>query len=787
MIEYLNSFSKLEFDKVKNHIKRYTVSEIAREKLDHLIPTNQIEQIKERLNLISEMKRLIESDDPLPLVSFKDIRTLLSRAAIQDNILSSNEILFICNVLRISRLIVSYFNKRKSIYPHLNQLIKDIHVNKILEFNIEQTIDENGQIKDNASVELYKIRREINEKSEYLRKKVNQILKNLSDLGWTQEDLVTTRDGRMVIPVKIENKNKIPGFIHSISASGATAFIEPAETLEMNNEIRSLHFQEIREIEKILKELTIQIGNTKDAIKKNVDILGDLDFLQAAANYSIEIIGSAPQITDDQNFMILNARHPILLMKHRYNDVVPISIELGKNYTTLIITGPNAGGKSVAIKTYGLLIIMAQSGLHIPASPDTTLSIYDKIFVDIGDEQSIEADLSTFTSHIKNIKIILENSDNKSLVLIDEIGSGTDPIEGSAIAQSLLKELTERKTHCLVTTHHGTLKAFAHEIKGIENAAMEFNHETLKPTYKFIAGIPGSSYAIEIAKRAGLPEKFITLSTEYRSSQGQSLEKLLVDLESKNQELEVELNLVKSEREKLENLISEYTSRLKKLEKDVKEIRFNALNEAKSILLNANSLIERTIQELRETQAKREVIKKSREELAKKTQEITEEMKNIDSSVLEEKQIVQFKVGDIVRLISSNEIGEIIEIINENYFNVIFGQLKIKVNKNNLIKANYEEQRKFEKKIKIEVSSIEIKNEIDLRGLYGDEAIMMLDKYIDSAILKGYHRIDIIHGKGTGALQRKVAEFLKSHSMVKSFRLGEWNEGGYGVTVVELK
>lgn len=787
MLVYLNSYDKLEFSKVKNYIKKYTFSEIAKEKLDSLIPTTNIIEIKHKLNILSEMKKLLEVDDPLPLYGFSDIRNILSKAAIQDSMLQSNELAQVWNVIKTIKNIYQYFNRRKEVYPLLNQLVSEIVYNRVLEYNIEKLIDENGNIKDDASSELRKIRREIIDKSENLRKKVEQILKNISTLGWLQEEIITTRDGRMVIPVKIENKNKIPGFIHSISSSGATVFIEPAETLEMNNELRSLQFQEMREIERILKEITSQIRENVKELRKNIEIIGELDFLQAAASYSIEVLGSAPNINDEQYFNIIEARHPILLMKHKRNEVVPLNITLGKNIKSIVITGPNAGGKSVAIKNFGLLVLMVQSGLHIPASPDSTMGIYEKIFVDIGDEQSIESDLSTFSSHLENFNVMLQNSDDKSLVIIDEIGAGTDPIEGAAIAQALLLELTNRGTHCLVTTHHGTLKAFAHEVEGITNAAMEFDHTTLKPTYRLVVGIPGSSYAIEMARRMGLSEKFIELANNFKTHQQQSLEKILIDLEHKNQNLVKEIAEITKERAKLANLVEDYNQKLKKLNKELKEIRLKALQEAKEIISKANSLIEKTVQEIRESNARSEVIKTSHNNIKNTIKLFNESIEKIEFDEKEEVSLEKFNVGDIVKLKFSNDIGEIIEVLRDDYFNVLFGLYKMKVHKSNLLKAKSDEKKNYQRMLSYEINNEDLKNEIDIRGLMGEEAIPILDKYIDRAVLKGYNRIDIIHGKGTGALQKKVSEYLKSHPMVKSFRLGEWNEGGHGVTVVELK
>ncbi len=786
MLEFLNSYSKLELPKIINHILRYSVSELGKARIKSITPSNLLQEIKYNLDLTTEMKQLLETDDPLPIHGLTDISTHLNKAGIEDYIIQGLELHHISNFLKISRNISSYFNRRKSKYILLNEIVRPLYIDKIIEFNIDRAIDEDGNIRDGASAELKNIRREITSKSELLRKRLDSILKTVSAQGWAQEEIITTRDYRMVIPVKIENKNRVPGFIHSSSASGVTVFIEPAETLEMNNDIRSLHFQETREIEKILKELTNQIRKVKQEITVNIEILGIIDFLQAKANYSIEILGSAPKIFLKGSVNLIEGRHPILLMRHKREEVIPLSFEIGNENTTLIITGPNAGGKSVAIKTFGLLALMLQSGLHIPASPESELGIYNKIFVDIGDEQSIENDLSTFSSHLANLKVIVNEVDENSLVLIDEIGAGTDPIEGSAIAEAILEHLTKIRAHTLVTTHHGTLKAFAHETPGIENASMEFDHITLQPTYKFKAGIPGSSYALEMAKRMGIPDYLIKRSNEFRGESQHNLENLLADLENQSQIFKKELITVRSERIQLENLISEYTLKNKSLQKEIKEIKLKALEEAKNIIAKANSTLEKTVQQIRNESGSKSAIKNAQAIIAKVKEEqklLSEDLQNADN--IDTAQDVL--VGDFVKLKDGNETGQIIENLGDSQFNILFGQIKLKANKNNLVKVEKKEKSYTTHGSVLTTDTENLSREIDLRGMSGEEAINTIDKFIDDAILRGLHRVDLIHGKGTGALKKHISEYLKKHPSVQSFRLGEWNEGGYGVTVVELK
>lgn len=783
---FLNSLSKLEFFKVKQRIARYALSDFGREKILNLHPITSFSDIQFALDITSEMKILLESDDLLPIDELTDVRPQLNRAGILDSVVTGQELFSIGISLQIARKVSSYFSRRKDKYLLLFNTVEQIYIDKILEFNIDRAIDETGKIKDTATIELRKIRREISDKTEHLRKKLENILKSVSSQGWAQEELITTRDGRMVIPIKTENKNRLPGFIHSTSSSGATVFIEPTETLELNNDVRTLQFQETKEIERILRDLTSQVRNVKDQLFNNINILSTIDFLQAKSKYSIEILASAPKLARDGVSHLVEARHPILLMKHKRAEVVPLTMEIGREYSTLIITGPNAGGKSVVIKTFGLLVLMFQSGLHIPASDESLLSVYDKIFVDIGDEQSIEDDLSTFSSHLVSLKEIIEKADDKSLVLIDEIGAGTDPTEGSALAQAILEDLTKRKAHTLVTTHHGTLKAFAYETDGIENGAMEFNHETITPTYRFKAGVPGSSYAFEMAKRMGISDNILKRSNSYRGDLQHNLENLLSDLELKSQQMKAEVTRSREDNAKLESMILEYTQKNKEIQKQAKEIKSKALLDGKQILDKANTLIEKTIQDLRQQGGNKESIKKAKDEILKLKVEHEILEKEI---ILDEPTVMEdlFSVGDLVKLKGGSETGEIISQIGTSSFNVLFGQLKINTKKSELVKVSSKEKKRYGSTIEYDLDKEKPTTEIDLRGMLGEEAIIAIDKFIDTSILHGLHRIDLIHGKGTGALRKKITEYLKKHPSIKSIRLGEWNEGGHGVTVVELK
>jgi DNA mismatch repair protein MutS2 len=781
MKEYLHSFSKLEFDKVKKHFQRYASTDIGREHIERLSPSTSLEDIQKNLSFVSEMKHLLEITDAPPLEILPDIRFSLHRTSIENYSLPASELRKIAQVLETTQNIASFFTRRKTEFPLLLSLSSQLQVNSILQFNINRAIDENGEVKDSATKELGQIRRQIVEKSDHLRNRLETILKAVAEKDYIQEEIITTRDSRMVIPVKIEYKNRVPGFIHSTSASGATVFVEPTETLELNNDIRTLQFKEQREIERILRDLTEQVGEVKDTLLVNILLLGDIDFILAKAKYSIEIIGVEPIITTDGGIRLIDARHPLLLLHHKRDETIPLNLHIGPETRTIVISGPNAGGKSVALKTIGLLSILAQSGCHIPAVSGSELPIFTELFVDIGDEQSIEDDLSSFSSHLKNLKELVENVTVNSLVLIDELGSGTDPVEGASLAAAILESLTNLGCTTVATTHHGSLKTFAFETPGVENAAMEFDQATLRPTYKFKLGLPGSSYAMEMAERIDFPELVVKKAKELRGSSAYNFDKLINDLQRQSNELTEELNHVKREKVRLDELTRSYKDKISSLQKDMKEIRQKAVLEAETIVERANSAIESTIKEIKEHAAEKEIVRSVRQEIKKLVTEVDHLKKDFHT---EEAAEPDFVPGNTVRLKHSNSLGEILQKVDSSHYLVLVGNLKVKIAQKELQLSNEQPQKHL--KSAAHLSQGEVKREVDLRGMYGDEAIEAIEKLFDEAILSGLNRVDIIHGKGTGALRKRVTAFLKNNPAVKSYRLGEWNEGGTGVTVVEL-
>jgi DNA mismatch repair protein MutS2 len=729
---------------------------------------------------VTEAKELLIAENEIPLDGLKNIVAALKKTTVENQVLTVVELLEIASTIRVSNSLKIFLAKRISLYPTLGAYHQRLFSDKIVEHHIQEALDERGFVKDTASRDLREIRRSMALASEALRKKLESILRNVAQQEFLQDDIVTTRDGRFVIPIKSEYKHNVPGFIHSTSSSGATVFIEPAESLELNNALRELQLREQHEIHRILTDLTKQVSAIREPLAASFTTLTELDGIFARGKYSIEVCGNPPVISSVPCIKLSNARHPILLQHLKREKTIPLSIELGEKTQTLIITGPNAGGKTVTMKTVGLLTVCAQAGIHIPADSDSVIFPFQKIFVDIGDEQSIENDLSSFSSHLNSLHKILDEADAASLVLIDEVGAGTDPSEGGALAAVILQELTARKAITIATTHHGILKVFAHETPGMDNASMEFDQESLSPTYHFKSGIPGSSYAFELAERLGISLDLLNRARLQMGDERTKLESLLQELERQAQEYQVQLLQTAKEKERLESLVLSYEQKTTQLKRELGTIRKKAVEEAKEIVQQAHLKVERSVKEIRESGAQRDIVHSSRQVLRKLGEDL-ERITIAEQSTQETAEVIN--VGDVVHIRDGYESGEVRE-IQGKYAVVLSGNARLRIALKELHK-----ELKPQKKYPVLSSAIvapEASNEIDLRGLLGDEAIARVERFLDNAYAAGLHRVDIIHGKGTGALRKKISEFVKTYPHVKAFRLGEWNEGGTGVTVVEL-
>lgn len=786
MTAFDNAAAKLEFEKVLHRVRRYAASEPGQELLAHPAFSTSLPEIKSELACVSELKRLIETEGYLPVEGIHPIKGSLQKAGVEGAVLQPREVWHIGLTMKAAKNLRDFLAKHRADLILVWQIAEPLHIDKVLIYNIERAIDESGAVKASASKELQSIRRSISDKYDQLRTRLEAILKSVSDQGFSQEDIITTREGRMVIPVKAEHKNRVQGFIHSASASGATVFIEPSETLETNNEIRSLQFQEQREVERILRELTLQVRDTRDYLMNNLAILARLDALQAKAKYSLEVLGNEPVVVERGPVKLAQARHPLLLAAHGYQGTVPLDLELGSSFTTLIISGPNAGGKSVAMKCVGLLVLMTQMGLHIPASGQSIIRVFKRMYVDIGDEQSIENDLSSFSSHLNSLREIASNADDESLVLIDEIGSGTDPSEGGAIAAAMLDALTRRGAYTIATTHHGALKVFAYETEGVENGAMEFDQAALTPTFRFKSGVPGSSYALEMADRLGFDKDLLAKARSVLGQQQTKLEGLIGELEASVQKYRLEMERLEQEKVRVDALVAQYESKIAAQSHELKDLKRKAVEEAKHIVDNANALIERSIKEIRESKADRSALRLVRHEVTALKQAFEKEQESVVTD--DELPEAPIQAGDRVRLKTGGEVGRVENVSADGKTAlVVFGIVKMKIPVADVrVARDVGDTRTVSSFIPTEKVE-HAPTDIDVRGMNGDEAIPLIDKFIDSATLAGLTRIDIIHGKGTGALRKKVTDFLSHHPRVQSFRLGEWNEGGTGATVVELK
>jgi DNA mismatch repair protein MutS2 len=777
------TLEKLEFPKILNYISQYAITDPGKSIILSLKPSTDIRTVLKQGNIINEAKDILIENFPPPLEYISDLSIELSKSKIEGTVLRVKKILDILKLAACSRLLYNFIKENSEIAPLLKQSSHSLFVDKLFEHHIQKVIDENGEVKENASKNLKEIRKSIREKKIDLVRSINKIMKDLNEQKMVMDDYLTLRDGRMVIPIKAEHKRHLKGFIHSESATGQTVYIEPEQTLELNNDIISLSFAERREIERLLKELTKMIGNVADELKSSLDEIAEIDSIFARANYSVEVMGSFPELNGRKHLEIRDGRHPVLMKKLGRKGTVALDLKLEAE-NIVVITGPNAGGKTVVLKTIGLLSALVQSGIHIPVNPDSNFPLCENILIDIGDEQSIEDDLSTFSSHLKNIKHILEQANENSLVLLDEIGTGTDPSEGASLASAVLMRLRDCRATVFASTHHGSLKLIAHDEKKFVNAAMEFDNEKLTPTYKFKLGIPGSSYAFEVAKRIGIDDKLLNEAAQNIDTDKHKLEEFLVEIESKSTALEKKLNESELENTRLTGLSNLYKKNLEKLEKEKKEILKKVKIDGEKYLEGVNRKIEQVIKELRETNASKEVIKNSKELI----REIKEENENLFVPDIELKQeITDFRIGDFVRLRDTSTTGKIFSLDkNKKRAIVQVGTMKMKVNIDELLSEK--EKSSNEKRSSYNNYKIQTREyRLDIRGEKPDETEFNVIKFLDDSFVSGQARIEILHGKGTGALKKTVIAILKKHDKVKDYYFAPIEAGGEGITIIELK
>lgn len=784
------TFKVLEYYKIKEILKKYTVTRAGKDIVDELVPYNNIYEIKEHLEETKEALLLLVTKGAPPFEGIYDVRDSLLRAK-KNATLMPVEILRIGNMLRSSRRFKEYISSSddEASFRILEDITTGIVPFKNLEDEIFKTILSEEEIADSASETLFIIRKKIRDKSSSVKDRINSMVRTYSE--YLQENLYTIRGDRYVLPVKNEYKSQVKGLVHDQSASGATLFIEPMGLVDLNNEITELKLKEKAEINRILKALTMRIAGNIDVIKNNGDILWELDFIFAKAKYANEINCICPEVNDKGIVDLVEARHPLIDPKV----VVPSNIYLGREFSTLVITGPNTGGKTVTLKTVGILELMAMSGMMIPAKAGSVVSLFNKVFADIGDEQSIEQSLSTFSSHMTNVVKIIDQSDENTLALFDELGSGTDPTEGAALAMSILDYLRAKGTKIMATTHYSELKGYALKTVGVENGSVEFDVETLSPTYKVLIGIPGKSNAFEISRRLGLPEHLIESARENISTETLQFEELIQSLQAKSIKAEEDARKAEQLKADAEKLKQKYEEKMFKLENAREKAIYDAQRQAKEVLKAAKEEADEIVKHIRELERMgyssdtRNKIEQERKKI-KDNLESTESKLNRKEEVKGE-QLKSVTPGEEVMLPSLNQkVIVLSKVDNKGEVQVQAGIMKISVKLSDLRKSTPSPQDKKQRKMEKREAKLNMKSvssSVDLRGMDSEEAIYVTDKYLDEAYMGGLAEVTIIHGKGTGILKKSITDLLKHHPHVKGYRLGNYGEGGTGVTVATLK
>ena len=786
MKKYEKNKAILEFDKMIAYIAGKCNSEAGREKVKNIIPFADKSSLQQEFKRVGELKELMQSYGRLPLSSFEDIRVLINRLAPENSYLKAEDLQSIQNSIEIALDVKSFLSKFKDKYPAATAISGKLHeLNQLLN-NIKFTIEPSGKIFDNASRELKAIRSNIMRLNNEIHVKLERIMKkNRENL---REEYITLRDGRFALPVREFSVSKVPGIVHGQSGSGATYFVEPMPVVELNNQVQTLLAEEKKEIIKILRRLSKQVKDYQQELTDNYYLLSEIDALQAKAAYADEIDGIAPEINKEFYWDLRGAKHPLLLKMHP-DSTVPLNISIGEKFNVLLISGPNAGGKTVTLKTLGLLQMLFQCGFHIPVKEGSRMPLCEAIFTVIGDEQSIEEDLSTFSSHIRSLNEIIKEVEEKSLVLIDEIGSGTEPTGGAALSIAIMNRLNRFEIATVVTTHQNRLKVYAGETDGIENAAMQFDLETLKPQFRLETGIPGSSYTFEICKRLDVDADILEDARRIAGDESFDMDKLLRDIEKKSRkyyELSDKISIKESE---LESLIKLYKKKVDEFSRKKSEYEKEAKDQAQDILKNANKLIENTVREIKEKKADKTVITNAKQRIAERKKQLSEQIeeKNIKRSDL----INVLENGDTIKSLRYNVTGKVISVfkgrneieMERNGFRIIVSAEDIELIKGGRNEPKHEPASEIPKTS----GTFNISNELNLRGFTAEEAMRELERYLDYVRSSEWNEVRIIHGKGSGALKNAVHRYLAAVNFIESYRLGRWGEGDSGVTVVLLK
>ncbi|MCP4568740.1 MAG: endonuclease MutS2 [FCB group bacterium] len=789
-----HSLKVLEFSKVREIIAGLTLSPYGKRYAQELSPRFDRSEIETLLLQSAQMRDIIRFEEAMPLERIEDIRELIDKSRVDGIHLEPKSLLQVKTTLDIINSLHTYGKSgdRSERFPDIVAILSRFHPRREITKAIGKAIDQAGDVVNSASKTLARIRRELGEAESRLKQHLAKILGSRQKHSGWQDDVITVRDGRYVIPFLTGDFKASEGIVHDKSNSGSTLFVEPSSAIPINNKLRQLQQDEKLEIDRILRELTSMVGEAADDIIADLNTFGHIDLAHARGTFALKIDAASPQIADKGELNLLEARHPLLIYAAESTEnVIPLSIQLNADNQGILVTGPNTGGKTVALKAIGLLALMAMSGIEIPADHKSTIGIYRKIYADIGDEQSLELSLSTFSSHIRNIIAAVNDADDNTLALFDEIGAGTDPKEGAALAEIIVLTLLERGCNLVATTHYSQLKTLPLELPGLINASLEFDREDLQPTFKLKLGIPGASYAIDIARRLGLPDVMADRAARLLGSDERSLDNLIEKLDTDLKNLhggrqELDDRIVRAK--KLEEF---YRVQNEVLDNKEKELTRKFADKYDAQLAEARLEIDRLVKELRESQASPDKVKETHQRLENHTKKAAGIRKSATPKKVADGRVLS--KGDRVRIDKLGAEGEVVEMIGNKKVKVIIGSAYMVVDTIDITRKETpppDKKRKRPGKVgKVKAAAAEggFNPEIMLRGMTVDEALENLDKFLDDAVIAGVGQIYIVHGKGTGTLRRHLSSYLKSHRSIDSIRIGDWNEGGHGVTIARLK
>jgi len=784
-----NCQERLGFNEVRQMVHQHCLSTMGQALVNKMQVMTKYDQINKFLRQTNEFKSILENQEPLQISTFFDMKVLADKIRVEGTYLIEDELFQIYASLQTVFSVLRFFDERKEIYPNLEALFEHLPIEKDILKKIESVLDPKGKMKPNASPELQEITSAIAKGEQEVRKRMDSIYKMAVGKNWVADGSLTIRDGRICIPILAENKRKLKGFIHDESASGQTVYLEPEEVFTLNNKIRDLEFDKRREIIKILIALTTSLRPYAPLLLSYHGFLTKLDFVRAKALFALDIQANMPVLLKEPKTKLINAKHPLLLLSFaaEKKTVVPLNVHINENLRIVLVSGPNAGGKSVCMKTVGLLQMMLQTGLLVPVDESSEMGIFYQIFADIGDDQSIESDLSTYSAHLTKMRYFVAHASPKTLVLIDEFGTGTDPQFGGPMAEAVLEVLNNKKVRGVITTHYSNLKLFAGNTSGLENASMLFDNSKMKPLYILDLGKPGSSYAFEIAQNIGLQPEVLNLAKQKTGTNQNSIDSLLVDLEKEKRQIHETKITLANQQNKVKNLVAENEKLKLFLEENKKILIKEAKLEAQNIVRDANKLVENTIAQIKEKQADKIVTKELRQNLQKSIakNEVKEERKpivKIDNS--------EIGVGDWVQLINSETSGQVLEINRDNLV-LALGDLRSVVKRNRVQKISNRQAKRVVQSNSFSGRMTEaitnFRPELDLRGMRGENALQEVENYLDKAIMLGFPSVKLVHGKGDGILRKLIREYLKKYKEVTKVEDEHADRGGDGITYVYLK